>query len=382
MFLCSGTTARCLGIILLALAILGFCVNVLLFFPNGDTRYATKNVSSTVWYLGGIIGSGILMIFPAWVFLEYWDTNECTDCCDSCQCPSPCCQACANQQCSPCLACSPCFPCDCSKCPKCRPCEACPRCECKPCQKCPPCKSCAACECPRCQDCQVCAPCTTCECPTCRACPECKPCQSCDCKNACECPPCKRCCPCTCPCACPQCKPCPECKCQLCAENAPCACCRKCSCRECCQNFCGCLGAICIVCQDSDCTCPQFCKCKPSQCIRKFPLCVLIFCVVGLIGSAYGFIVSSVALDTGPLCRVTQLGEWRHPFNKGNYLNDPNLWNKCMEPENVIPWHVRLFSILLVTSAVQFIICVALLVNILFGMFCKHSQCFKGYTPM
>ncbi|XP_038673474.1 transmembrane 4 L6 family member 4-like isoform X2 [Scyliorhinus canicula] len=171
MFLCSGTTARCLGVILLGLAILCFCVNVLLFFPNGDTRYAKKNVSSTVWYLGGVIGSGIL-------------------------------------------------------------------------------------------------------------------------------------------------------------------------------------------------------------------LCTLIFTVLGVIGSAYGFIVSSVALDVGPLCRVTQLGEWRHPFYKGNYLSDPNLWIKCLEPENVIPWHVRLFSILLVTSAVQFIICVALLVNILFGMFCRDCNCFKGYGPM
>uniref|UniRef100_UPI00398E41E3 keratin-associated protein 4-9-like isoform X2 n=1 Tax=Pristiophorus japonicus TaxID=55135 RepID=UPI00398E41E3 len=337
------------------------------------------------------------MIFPAWVFLEFWDTNECTDCCDTCQ--SPCCQIFVGQQRCECLTCKSCPTCDCPCCRKCLSCDPCPACDCRPCRDYPPCQSCVTCECPRCQDCQVCKPCTTCECPTCRACPECPPCDSCDCKRLCECPPCKPCKICNCQ-NCRECQPCPACQCKPCCdcppckacpacECPPCKCCPNSDCKECCENFCkcallcACLGAISKAsnCQKCSCKCPDFCSCRPSS-IRNFPLCTLIFTVIGVIGSAYGFIVSSVALDVGPLCRVTQLGEWKHPFAKGNYLNDPNLWVKCLEPENVIPWHVRLFSILLVISAVQFIICIALLVNILFGLFCKDCNCFKGYDPM
>ncbi|XP_062900876.1 transmembrane 4 L6 family member 4-like [Mobula hypostoma] len=118
--------------------------------------------------------------------------------------------------------------------------------------------------------------------------------------------------------------------------------------------------------------------CGPHQCNRKSPIYVLIFSMIGVMGAAYGFIVSSMALKIGPLCRVTQLGEWRHPFNRGDYLNNSSLWIKCMEPENVIFWHILLFSILLVISAVEFIICVALLINILLTIFCGNINCFKG----
>uniref|UniRef100_A0A4W3I1P6 Uncharacterized protein n=1 Tax=Callorhinchus milii TaxID=7868 RepID=A0A4W3I1P6_CALMI len=186
MVLCSGRTARCLGVTLLGLALICFCVNILLFFPNGDPRYAKNNISGTVWYLSGVLGSGLLVsMFNPLLARKLRDDhhNGCKDCC----------------------------------------------------------------------------------------------------------------------------------------------------------------------------------------------LCSIIFTVIGLIGSAYCFIVSSVALDLGPLCRVTPLGEWKHPFHKGNYLNDPNLWVKCLEPENAIPWHVKLFSILLVVSAVEFIICIALLINILIGVICKDG---------
>ncbi|XP_069753517.1 uncharacterized protein DDB_G0274171-like isoform X2 [Narcine bancroftii] len=349
------------------------------------------------------------MIFPAWVFLEFWDTNECTDCCNTFRCLLPCWQATDCQQCSECLTYQPRAPYESPNYQKRQPHKPCPACNCRPCQEYSPCKSCARCECPRCRDCQACKPCASCECPRCRARPELTPCQSCDCKRFCECPPCRPCKICNCqhcrecvsckpcpdckcqprceckPCLYCECKPCPDCKCQPRCKNAPCVCCPEdCTCKTCCQNFCGCLGAIYQVqqCPACDCRCPDFCRRQSSMRLRKFLICVVIFSVIGVIGSMYGFIVSFVALDIGPLCRVTQLGEWRHPFHRGNYLNDPNLWNRCMEPENVITWHVRLFSILLVTSAVQLIICVALLFNILLGIFCRDPRCFKGYEQI
>uniref|UniRef100_A0A4W3I4Q9 Uncharacterized protein n=1 Tax=Callorhinchus milii TaxID=7868 RepID=A0A4W3I4Q9_CALMI len=187
MVLCSGRTARCLGVTLLGLALICFCVNILLFFPNGDPRYAKNNISGTVWYLSGVLGSGLLVsMFNPLLARKLRDDHRTH---------------------------------------------------------------------------------------------------------------------------------------------------------------------------------------TNSNSINRN--------LIGLIGSAYCFIVSSVALDLGPLCRVTPLGEWKHPFHKGNYLNDPNLWVKCLEPENAIPWHVKLFSILLVVSAVEFIICIALLINILIGVICKEWNCFK-----
>ncbi|XP_007900628.1 transmembrane 4 L6 family member 4-like [Callorhinchus milii] len=155
--------------------------------------------------------------------------------------------------------------------------------------------------------------------------------------------------------------------------------CQRCDWRQfTCPDICKCPRTLC----EDNCQCQCQCQGINSSCTWNSVLCSIIFTVIGLIGSAYCFIVSSVALDLGPLCRVTPLGEWKHPFHKGNYLNDPNLWVKCLEPENAIPWHVKLFSILLVVSAVEFIICIALLINILIGVICKEWNCFKGYGPI
>ncbi|XP_057697393.1 transmembrane 4 L6 family member 4-like [Corythoichthys intestinalis] len=82
--MCSGGFAKCLGISLLPLAVVCVLCNILLFFPGGkvvDSEHITKEV----WYFGGILGSGVLMIFPALVFLGL-KNNDCCGCCGNESC--------------------------------------------------------------------------------------------------------------------------------------------------------------------------------------------------------------------------------------------------------------------------------------------------------
>ncbi|KAM4814888.1 transmembrane 4 L6 family member 4-like [Thomomys bottae] len=83
--MCTGSCAKCLGITLIPLAVLGFLANVLLFFPGGKVIEDNSNLSQEVWYFGGIIGSGVLMVFPALVFLGL-KNNDCCGCCGNESC--------------------------------------------------------------------------------------------------------------------------------------------------------------------------------------------------------------------------------------------------------------------------------------------------------
>ncbi|XP_056271435.1 transmembrane 4 L6 family member 4 [Pseudoliparis swirei] len=82
--MCSGGFAKCLGISLIPLAIVCVLCNILLFFPGG-TSVETEHITVQVWYCGGILGSGLLMIFPALVFLGL-KNNDCCGCCGNESC--------------------------------------------------------------------------------------------------------------------------------------------------------------------------------------------------------------------------------------------------------------------------------------------------------
>ncbi|XP_061636538.1 transmembrane 4 L6 family member 4 [Phyllopteryx taeniolatus] len=82
--MCSGSFAKCLGISLMPLAIVCVLCNILLFFPGGNTVESEK-ITEEVWYVGGIFGSGVLMIFPAVVFLGL-KNNDCCGCCGNESC--------------------------------------------------------------------------------------------------------------------------------------------------------------------------------------------------------------------------------------------------------------------------------------------------------
>lgn len=66
------------------LSIVCVLCNILLFFPGG-TSVESEHITEEVWYFGGILGSGVLMIFPALVFLGL-KNNDCCGCCGNESC--------------------------------------------------------------------------------------------------------------------------------------------------------------------------------------------------------------------------------------------------------------------------------------------------------
>lgn len=82
--MCSGGFAKCLGITLMPLCIVCVLCNILLFFPGG-TVVDSEHITEQVWYFGGILGSGVLMIFPALVFFGL-KNNDCCGCCGNESC--------------------------------------------------------------------------------------------------------------------------------------------------------------------------------------------------------------------------------------------------------------------------------------------------------
>ncbi|KFV76300.1 Transmembrane 4 L6 family member 1, partial [Struthio camelus australis] len=75
--MCFGRRARCIGYKLLILALLSIVANILLYFPNGETRFASeRHLSKYVECLHGILGGGFLVLIPAAVFIGLH-----SDCC-------------------------------------------------------------------------------------------------------------------------------------------------------------------------------------------------------------------------------------------------------------------------------------------------------------
>ncbi|XP_015975729.2 transmembrane 4 L6 family member 4 isoform X2 [Rousettus aegyptiacus] len=83
--MCTGGCAKCLGGALIPLTVFGFLANILLFFPGGKVIDHNECLSEEVWFFGGILGSGVLMILPVLVFLSLKE-SDCCGCCDSERC--------------------------------------------------------------------------------------------------------------------------------------------------------------------------------------------------------------------------------------------------------------------------------------------------------
>lgn len=189
--MCSGGFAKCLGISLMPLSIICVLCNILLFFPGGKS-VESDHITQQVWYFGGILGSGVLMIFPALVFLGL-KNNDC----------------------------------------------------------------------------------------------------------------------------------------------------------------CGCCGN--------------------ESCGRRFAmLSSILFAAVGVVGAGYSVIVSAVAINQGPQCVVntTVAQQWGYPFLNIDYLSNKTAWDACIEPPNVVSWHLSLFSVLLVMGLIQMALCAVQVVNGLLGALC------------
>ncbi|XP_055673119.1 transmembrane 4 L6 family member 1-like [Falco peregrinus] len=66
--------ARCIGYKLLILALLSIVANILLYFPNGETRFASEHhLGKYVECLHGILGGGFLVSNEPVVFSSlFW----------------------------------------------------------------------------------------------------------------------------------------------------------------------------------------------------------------------------------------------------------------------------------------------------------------------
>ncbi|CAF90632.1 unnamed protein product [Tetraodon nigroviridis] len=98
--------------------------------------------------------------------------------------------------------------------------------------------------------------------------------------------------------------------------------------------------------------------------------------VLGLLGSAYSFVISGFTLLWGPHC-FTSMG-WEYPFEDlgGRYLLQPETWSQCLQPLNIVEWNVTLLCILLGLAVLEFIICLLQLGNGLVNAVCRPC-CYK-----
>lgn len=79
--MCYVKCARYIGFSLVWAAVFCIVANVLLYFPNGETKYATEDhLSRFVWYFAGIVGGGLLMLLPAFLFIGL-EEEDCCGCC-------------------------------------------------------------------------------------------------------------------------------------------------------------------------------------------------------------------------------------------------------------------------------------------------------------
>ncbi|KAM7409217.1 hypothetical protein PAMA_000941 [Pampus argenteus] len=114
--------------------------------------------------------------------------------------------------------------------------------------------------------------------------------------------------------------------------------------------------------------------CGNESCGRRFAmLSSILFAAVGVMGAGYSVIVSAVAINHGPKClaRVNSTEQqWVYPFSNGDYLSNQTSWERCLEPVNVVHWHLSLFSVLLVVGIIQVLLCAVQVVNGLLGALC------------
>ncbi|XP_069776053.1 transmembrane 4 L6 family member 4-like [Narcine bancroftii] len=112
----------------------------------------------------------------------------------------------------------------------------------------------------------------------------------------------------------------------------------------------------------------------------------IIFALLGMVGSCYCLILSALGLVNGPTCRVTS-ENWTRPFfiteesvelSEDNYLFNPERWNECLEPKNVVLFNVVLFALLICFCSIELVLCLIQTINGLFGCLCGTCRSRRG----
>ncbi|XP_034463455.1 transmembrane 4 L6 family member 1 isoform X2 [Hippoglossus hippoglossus] len=64
--MCTGKCSRCVAVTLYPLALISIICNIVLFFPDGDVKYAQDgHITEEVKYMGGLVGGGLMVLLPA-----------------------------------------------------------------------------------------------------------------------------------------------------------------------------------------------------------------------------------------------------------------------------------------------------------------------------
>lgn len=95
----------------------------------------------------------------------------------------------------------------------------------------------------------------------------------------------------------------------------------------------------------------------------------------GLLGALYCDSVASAGLAIGPKCRIDDTN-WDYPFDYegSNYLSNSTEWVKCTYPQHIVEWHIGLFSIMLIVSLLQTVLCGIQVINGCIGCFCGDCR--------
>ncbi|KAM5150703.1 transmembrane 4 L6 family member 5-like [Callospermophilus lateralis] len=96
----------------------------------------------------------------------------------------------------------------------------------------------------------------------------------------------------------------------------------------------------------------------PKWILRSFS-----FSALGMLGAIYCLFVSAAGLRMGPKCSKNAKWAYHLQESSGGYLSNHEYWNLCEKPPNVVPWNVTLFSLLMVASCLEILLCSIHLVN-------------------
>ncbi|XP_057241168.1 transmembrane 4 L6 family member 18 [Malurus melanocephalus] len=107
-----------------------------------------------------------------------------------------------------------------------------------------------------------------------------------------------------------------------------------------------------------ECSALQRC-CHSESCNKTYrSFIAVVLALLGVAFSGYSCIIFTLHLIQGPFCNSSSGWDYIFKDTAGGYLTDFPAWSKCTEPAHGVEWNIILLSILIVLSALQFIICI------------------------